>query len=205
MLTSRLAGSTIVVSIAMAAPCFGQTRECRNDAYPNSTACSHGATTLGENATVASTDSYMIRNRSRAIGARAIPGSGVISPAAAPVMVSPQGPYMDVSGSWEMVQKNGYRVSLNVRQNRGRITAYASHSNGRVKSEEAKGSVSGPNFELTITWDNGTKGKYTGKLSHGPFTAPPLGYLKGRTVDLNNPGSSSSWESQGKVFRVPGS
>jgi hypothetical protein len=55
---------------------------------------------------------------------------------------------------------------------------------------------------MTITWDNGTKGLYTGKLTHGPFTPPPLGFLKGHTKDLNNPGSQADWESDGRIFQV---
>jgi hypothetical protein len=53
---------------------------------------------------------------------------------------------------------------------------------------------------MTITWDNGTKGLYAGKLTHGPFTPPPQGFLKGHTKDLNNPGSEAGWESDGRVF-----
>lgn len=112
------------------------------------------------------------------------------------------GPFLQVGGEWDIVQNNGFRVRVRINQDQDRLSAFASHSNGTVQSEEANGLVRGSNFELTITWDNGTKGLYTGKLRHGPNTPPPTGYLKGRTKDLNNPGSEAGWESDGRVFQV---
>ena len=110
------------------------------------------------------------------------------------------GPYLQVHGTWEMVQKNGFKVLLHVNQDRDLISASASHSNGRVQSLEATGFVRGPNFDLTITWDNNTKGHYTGKWVHGHFTQPPIGYLAGNTVDLINPESQAIWNSEGMNF-----
>jgi len=112
------------------------------------------------------------------------------------------GPFLQVGGEWDIVQSNGFRVRINITQDQDRLSAFASHSNGSVQSSEAKGSVRGPDFEMTITWKNGTKGLYTGTLTHGPFTPPPQGFLKGRTKDLNNPGSEANWESEGRVFQV---
>jgi hypothetical protein len=112
------------------------------------------------------------------------------------------GPFMRVDGSWEMVQRNGFRILVDIDQDEDRVSAFASHSQGSVRSLEAVGFVRGPNFEITITWDNGTKGKYTGVLSHGPFTPPPIGFLKGDTVDLTNPATKSIWESEGRVFQI---
>lgn len=111
------------------------------------------------------------------------------------------GPFLQVGGRWEMVQSNGFRVVMDVTQEENRLSAHAWHSAGRVESKEAVGSVNGPHFEMTITWNNDTKGHYTGEWSHGPYTAPPLGYLKGHTQDLNNPSSCASWESDGRVFQ----
>ena len=68
------------------------------------------------------------------------------------------GPFLQVGGQWEIVQTNGFRVNMNVTQEQDRLSAFASHSNGSVQSLEAKGSVHGPDFEMTITWDNGVKG-----------------------------------------------
>jgi hypothetical protein len=112
------------------------------------------------------------------------------------------GPFLQVGGRWEIVQDNGFRVLIDVRQDQDRLSAFASHSNGSVQSTDARGFVRGPEFEMTITWNNGTKGLYTGTFSHGPFTAPPLGFLKGHTRDLNNPGSQTTWQSDGRAFQV---
>lgn len=112
------------------------------------------------------------------------------------------GPFLQVGGVWDIVQNNGFRVRIDVTQNRDRLTAHASHSGGRVVSASAEGFVRGPLFEITINWMDGTKGRYTGELKHGPFTPPPQGYLKGHTWDLNNPGSCADWESEGRTFQV---
>ena len=113
------------------------------------------------------------------------------------------GPFLQVGGRWEIVQSNGYSVLINITQMQDRLTAFASHSGGSVWSNEATGFVQGPNFEITISWSNGTKGRYTGTLSYGWFTSPLSGgFLRGQSVDLNNPSSVASWESQGRLFRV---
>jgi hypothetical protein len=111
------------------------------------------------------------------------------------------GPFLQVGGEWDIVQHNGFRVRMNVHQEQDRLNAFASHSNGSVQSTEATGFVRGPDFEITITWNNGTRGLYTGRLSHGPFTPPSQGFLKGSTKDLNNPGSVAGWETE-RIFHV---
>jgi hypothetical protein len=112
------------------------------------------------------------------------------------------GPFLQVGGAWDIVQTNSFRVSINIIQDQDRLSAFASHTNGSVQSLEAQGFVHGPNFEMTITWNNGTRGLYTGILTHGPFTSPPLGFLAGSTQDLNNPGSHADWHSEGRLFQV---
>ena len=112
------------------------------------------------------------------------------------------GPFLQVAGKWQINQSNGFKVAIDVRQEEDRLTAFAFHSEGRVQSTEAIGFVQGPNFEMTITWNDGSKGLYTATLTHGPFTPPPLGFLKGRTKDLNHPGSETDWESDGRVFQI---
>ena len=89
--------------------------------------------------------------------------------------------FMDVSGQWDIVQDNGFRVPINVHQTNDQLTATASHSAGRVLSNDATGFVRGPEFDITITWNNGTKGHYTGTFTRGQFDSPPNGFLKGRT------------------------
>jgi hypothetical protein len=111
------------------------------------------------------------------------------------------GPFMDVSGSWAIVQSNGFRVAINVFQTNDQLTATASHSAGTVLSEDATGFVRGPEFDITITWNNGTKGQYTGTFTRGVFDSPPNGFLKGHAKDLNNPGSEADWFSEERVFQ----
>jgi hypothetical protein len=110
------------------------------------------------------------------------------------------GPFLQVSGKWDMVQSNGFRVLIDVTQEEDRLRAFATHSAGQVKSLDANGVVRGPQFEMTITWSDGSKGKYNGTLEQGNFDAPGHGFLKGRTEDLNHPGSAADWFSEGKVF-----
>ena len=109
-------------------------------------------------------------------------------------------PVLQVGGQWTMVQKNGFKVDLDVRQQGSRLSAHAVSDRG-VHSREANGSVAGPDFELTIVWDGGARGHYTGKLKHGPFAPPPVGFLEGITQDLDNPSSRAEWQSEGAVFR----
>ena len=59
--------------------------------------------------------------------------------------------FMDVSGQWDIVQDNGFRVLINVRQTNDQLSATASHSAGKVLSTEATGVVRGPEFDMTIT------------------------------------------------------
>ena len=109
--------------------------------------------------------------------------------------------FMDVSGRWDIVQSNGFRVPINVTQNGDQITATASHSNGQVMSREATGVVRGPEFDMIITWANGTRGHYTATFKRGHFDSPPNGFLDGVTKDLTNPGSQATWFSEGRVFQ----
>ena len=40
------------------------------------------------------------------------------------------GPFLQVGGQWDIVQSNGFRVLIDVRQNNDQLSAFASHSNG---------------------------------------------------------------------------
>jgi hypothetical protein len=111
------------------------------------------------------------------------------------------GPFMDVSGSWDIVQSSGFRVRITVFQTNDQLTATASHSAGTVLSLDATGSVRGPEFDITITWKNGTKGQYHGTFTRGIADSPPNGFLKGHAKDLFHPGSEADWFSEGRVFQ----
>jgi hypothetical protein len=109
--------------------------------------------------------------------------------------------FMDVSGQWDIVQNNGFRVPINVTQTNDRLSATASHSNGQVLSTDATGSVTGPTFDMTITWNNGSKGHYTATFTRGHFDSPPNGFLQGDTQDMNHLESTATWFSEGRVFQ----
>jgi hypothetical protein len=108
-------------------------------------------------------------------------------------------PVIQVRGEWDIQQDNGFRVHVNINQDGDQLHAFCTHSGGSVRSKDATGSVQGENFTLTITWDNGTRGEYKGSLRPGFFTAANQGILKGRTKDLDHPGSEAGWESE-RVF-----
>ncbi|MGH6838634.1 MAG: hypothetical protein ACREDT_07505 [Methylocella sp.] len=109
-------------------------------------------------------------------------------------------PFLQVGGEWDIVQNNGFRVRINVTQDRDRLSAFAPHPKGSVQSAEAKGFVRGPDIEMTITWDNGTKDLYTGKLTHGLF--PDSGLPEGSYKGPEQPWKRGGWESDGRVFHV---
>lgn len=111
------------------------------------------------------------------------------------------GMFLQVGGSWDMVQSNGFRVAIRVDQDGETLNAHASHSAGRVESTSATGRVQGTHFEMTIAWNNGTRGFYSADFSHGPFTPPPIGFLRGETHDLDHPESHATWESEGQNFQ----
>jgi hypothetical protein len=112
-------------------------------------------------------------------------------------------PFLQVGGDWQIIQTNGARVQIHVNQTNDQLEASASHDAGRVLSERAKGHVQGPNFNMTITWDDGTEGCYTGKLKTGVFHRPGEGILEGKTRDLKHPQSTADWHSDGHApFRV---
>jgi kynurenine formamidase len=108
---------------------------------------------------------------------------------------------MRVDGKWDMVQTNGYRVSVEIRQEGDNLKyIYATHSGGRYHSiYPTSGSVSGTHIEMTIHWNNGSVGKYTGDLTPNKFGLPGY-YLVGKTHDQNNEWSKADWYSEGKDF-----
>jgi hypothetical protein len=107
---------------------------------------------------------------------------------------------MRVGGQWQIVQSNGFRVTVNIAQNGNDLRIQASHSGGRVFSKDpTSGFLRGTHIEMTITWSDGSKGQYIGDLSPNKFALPGF-YLTGETRDLNHPGSHASWSSEGGDF-----
>lgn len=111
------------------------------------------------------------------------------------------GPFLRVNGKWDIVQSNGFRVTVTIDQTNDQLSAAAVSSTG-VSSTSATGSVNGPDFSLLIHWEGGAIGLYTATWSHGWFTEPPLGYLQGTTVDQTHPTSRATWVSDGRTFQI---
>lgn len=112
-------------------------------------------------------------------------------------------PVVDLSGNWQMKQSNGFYVDVSMNQDGPTLNAFCSHSGGRVRSTEATGTANGDSFILVITWGDGSKGEYTGRLETGFFTNASEGILKGNTRDLNNSDSTATWEVMDRVFTRP--
>jgi hypothetical protein len=108
---------------------------------------------------------------------------------------------MRVDGQWEIVQSNGFRVVVNVKQDGDALTVQATHSGGRVFSKDpTSGFVRGTHIEMTITWSDDSKGQYNGDLTPNKFALPGF-HLAGETHDLNHPGSTATWSSEGRDFQ----
>jgi len=107
---------------------------------------------------------------------------------------------MRVDGKWDMVQDNGYRVSLDISQQGDNLNIYATHSGGRYHSiHPTSGFVRGTHIEMTIHWNNGSVGKYTGDLTPNKFGLPGY-YFDGKSQDQVNTWSTANWFSEGKSF-----
>ena len=106
----------------------------------------------------------------------------------------PGAPVIQVGGQWKIRQTNGYLVDVNINQYGNTLDAVCFHSNHMFWSTVAQGFVRGEEFELTIMWNNGSKGKYYVRLVPGYFTWGNTGILKGSTVDINNPWNTAGWE-----------
>ncbi|MGW0931499.1 hypothetical protein [Streptomyces sp. NPDC002644] len=109
--------------------------------------------------------------------------------------------YIDVSGTYQIKQSNGYTVNITMYQQGDRLSGVANHSGGRVRSQEVTGSVSNEHVDFYITWQGGSKGHYWGDLATGFFTSNWDGILKGRSQDVHVPSSSADWEVPDRVFR----
>jgi hypothetical protein len=116
----------------------------------------------------------------------------------------------DVSGSWKAIQGNGYEVDFEIEQNGGELTGSAWWADGATviafeglyrdeaataRSMEARGTVNEEEFVFNVSWDNGTRGLYTGRFQGD-------GRLTGLTVDQQHPESQATWISD-KFFEVP--
>jgi hypothetical protein len=105
--------------------------------------------------------------------------------------------YLDVAGEWSIWQSNGALVTFTIEQRGGELTGSAINHELLTppRSMEARGTVTDREFAFDVSWDNGTRGRYTGTLQSN-------GTLSGFTFDAMHPGSQATWVSQ-REFDVP--
>jgi hypothetical protein len=97
----------------------------------------------------------------------------------------------DVTGEWIAHQSNGLDVTFVIRPTDGDFTVLdveASHSGDKAAG---KGQVSGDSFLVTVDWERGPVGRYTGTFGFD-------GRVSGATFDMANPSSQATWFSQQK-------
>ena len=100
----------------------------------------------------------------------------------------------NVSGQWQIRQGNGFFVNVNIAQNGTGLSGSAQCFTGEgddfheVVSMETDGSVSDTHFLFNISWNNGTRGRYSARFE-------PDGTLTGVTVDVMHPESQATWQS----------
>lgn len=98
--------------------------------------------------------------------------------------------YLDVAGKWWIRQSNGASVLVTIEQNGGDLTGSAIDYQvvGSPRSMEARGSVTDREFTFDVSWNNGTRGRYTATLQSN-------GRLAGFTFDAMHPNSQATWVS----------
>ena len=103
----------------------------------------------------------------------------------------------NVSGAWEIVQSNQYKVRVVIAQQLdffnnpadGDLSGWASEITPHgtdVSDQRLSGKLTGDDFEIVVDWQNGTKGQYSGHFD-------PVGNLTGVTFDVSHPTAQASW------------
>lgn len=103
----------------------------------------------------------------------------------------------NVSGIWDIVQSNNYRVRVNIIQTQfdggpgdgdltGTAQEFTPHGTDVSDQNISSGTLSGDSFVIQIDWMNGSVGKYSGFFD-------PTGHLGGVTYDINNPSAQATW------------
>lgn len=105
-----------------------------------------------------------------------------------------------VGGNWDIVQNNGFRVLLNLTQDKDKVGGSARTSDGTHESTRLEGLVVDSELHLSILWKNGSDGRYIGSFKGAGFPANQA-VLVGFTGDLAHPESSTKWNSEGVIFK----
>jgi uncharacterized repeat protein (TIGR03803 family) len=99
----------------------------------------------------------------------------------------------DVSGSWPVVQSNGFNYTFSVQQNGTVVTGTAM---GDGPPATIQGTMQGSEFSVTVYWAAGGYGLYTATMTAaGELT-------RGSTYNLSNPSSTATWTTTA-LFKCP--
>ena len=108
-------------------------------------------------------------------------------------------PCIDISGTYDIIQSNGFTVTITMIQHGDQLSGSARY--GNMGSQSVTGWVSNEHVDFNIKWNNNSEGHYWGDLTSGYFTGNWDGILKGRSQDVNVPSSTADWDVRNRVFR----
>ena len=108
----------------------------------------------------------------------------------------------DVSGIWIATQSNGWSTDFIITQNGGTLSgdATANHFGGgaqQLQGMEFDGTVTDTSFVCSVTWSNGSRGRYEGTFGLDER-------LTGVTFDVVDPNHSATWVAS-RLFPPPAS
>jgi hypothetical protein len=96
----------------------------------------------------------------------------------------------DVSGRWHFVQSNGMSPEIFLQRSRNTLTGNARFPDPQNPPFSVQGSIDGSldgdRVELTVYWDSGQVGVYSGRISMS-------GLIEGTTFDKTDPGARATW------------
>jgi len=110
-------------------------------------------------------------------------------------------PVMPVGGQWDIVQSNGFRVTVNLDLDGPNITGDGQNITGTARtsgltSNNVTGTVNNHHIHLDIPWTPGDSvGSYDGELTPNRFSLPGA-YLNGSTQDKTHLESTATWYSE---------
>lgn len=111
-------------------------------------------------------------------------------------------------GEWDLTapltidQSDGYRVAMTLKQDGTELSGSAEYARraGRSVPGKVRGSISGDDFEVEVTWDKGGIGLYQGKLIQAPgSTRSPTRVMDGTVVNKVHPGPPVKWSLRQKI------
>jgi hypothetical protein len=88
------------------------------------------------------------------------------------------------TGSWTMVHANGAVAKMDINDHGGILSG--SGKEGQWRGTVERGGSNGRKVSLTIKWNNGHAGRYTGSVTRS-------GILRGDNYDLTNTASQTTW------------